>query len=399
MPFLPECDVLTRKNACRIKAKRQRVDVSARQCSANGFSTLRVRLANLILSCPDVKSTAIKINLNQMDAGKLPQSNHFRAKLFPTNLPAPRQRTDQNFHRRNYGSGLAPLALPLARKLCRVPWTRRPTARLSQPVGSGPDFESEVPPPDSLPVGWKDVGDVEVFFPRCAPKRRIHFLGGAFVGVSPRLFYKDFLEKIATNCEAIVVATPYQLSFDYDAMAEAAAGSFERASSQLAEHHPVCGSLPIVAVGHSCGALIHALLAAAGTEYQACVLMSFNNKPISDAIPVPLPDAPENPRFRELARSNVEALLADENVEETLRTARALLQSAGFDSSGSKPEIERKAAPVVHWPRACVETQTDPILLIKGHNLAPCWEVWSTVKRNSPSHERRSSNACLHIFL
>lgn len=67
---------------------------------------------------------------------------------------------------------------------------------------------------------------------------------------------------------------------------------------------------------------------------KACVLMSFNNKPleyawmiflvwmfnciqllwlstkprpISDAIPVPLPDAPENPRFRELARSNVEA--------------------------------------------------------------------------------------------
>ena len=101
-----------------------------------------------------------------------------------------------------------------------------------------------------------------------------------------------------------MVATPYQLSFDYDGMAEAAAGSFERASrhlyafvvfhnasrkwhvakhyrdlreygvngkviveycrekansspfvcplaSQLAEHHPVCGSLPIVAVGAS----------------------------------------------------------------------------------------------------------------------------------------------------
>ena len=36
---------------------------------------------------------------------------------------------------------------------------------------AGPDFESELPPSDSLPVGWKDVGDVEVFFPRCAPKR------------------------------------------------------------------------------------------------------------------------------------------------------------------------------------------------------------------------------------
>lgn len=30
-----------------------------------------------------------------------------------------------------------------------------------------------------------------------------------------------------------MVATPYQLSFDYDAMAEAAAGSFERASRHL----------------------------------------------------------------------------------------------------------------------------------------------------------------------
>lgn len=168
-------------------------------CNLN-LSRERAREHKRLQTCT---GTAIKNNLNQMDAGKLPQSNHFRAKLFPTNLPAPRlaerewslashtkitkqgfvssfwtrvrQRTDQNFHRR-YG-GLAPLTLlqlllaqfalkfhwssmkfsifldsqvrhgratvqriyfrPLARKLCRVPWTRRPTARLSQPVGSG----------------------------------------------------------------------------------------------------------------------------------------------------------------------------------------------------------------------------------------------------------------------
>ena len=110
-------------------------------CNLN-LSRERAREHKRLQTCT---GTAIKINLNQMDAGKLPQSNHFRAKLFPTNLPAPRlagrewslashtkitkqgfvssfwtrvrQRTDQNFHRRNYGSGLAPLALLLAQLL------------------------------------------------------------------------------------------------------------------------------------------------------------------------------------------------------------------------------------------------------------------------------------------
>lgn len=53
------------------------------------------------------------------------------------------------------------------------PWARFAVLRLSSFFATlaGPDFESELPPPDSLPDGWKDIGDVEVFFPRCAPKR------------------------------------------------------------------------------------------------------------------------------------------------------------------------------------------------------------------------------------
>eukprot|EP00438_Fugacium_kawagutii_P005721 Skav230025 [mRNA] locus=scaffold261:70630:73615:- [translate_table: standard] len=144
---------------------------------------------------------------------------------------------------------------------------------------------------------------------------------------------------------AIVIATPYQLSFDYDAMAQSSALSFKSTSSQLMSDYPACGDFPTSAVGHSCGALLHALLAVGGAGYQACVLMSFNNKPISDAIPVPLPDAPNDPRLRELARTNVEALLATENVEDSLRIARTALRNVGLDGSGS--DAARKAAPVL----------------------------------------------------
>lgn len=204
-----------------------------------------------------------------------------------------------------------------------------------------------MPPTDALPSGWKDLANSEVFFPRSRPKRFIHFLGGAFVGVSPRLFYEGFLQDLAEKCEAIVIATPFQLSFDYDAMAEAAAAKFDQTVSRLMAEYPACTDLPVVAVGHSCGALLHALLASAGANYQACVLMSFNNKPISDAIPVPLPDAPRNLQLREFARSNIEAILADENIEENLKAAKAVLQNVGLDASGSNPELARKAAPVV----------------------------------------------------
>eukprot|EP00913_Durusdinium_trenchii_P001467 g1359.t1 len=83
-------------------------------------------------------------------------------------------------------------------------------------------------------------------------------------------------------------------------MAASATNKFVSVSSQF-------GCLPVVAVGHSCGALLHSLRASTGT-YEACVLMSFNNKPISDAIPVPLPDATDAPAsLRELLRNNIEA--------------------------------------------------------------------------------------------
>ena len=56
-------------------------------------------------------------------------------------------------------------------------------------------------------------------------------------------------------------------------------------------HHP--GTLPLIGVGHSCGALLHTIISStfrgsgglASTRREANVLISFNNKRASDAIP------------------------------------------------------------------------------------------------------------------
>ncbi|CAJ1333046.1 unnamed protein product [Effrenium voratum] len=89
-------------------------------------------------------------------------------------------------------------------------------------------------------------------------------------------------------------------------MAALSAASLESVSRSLAADLPDSVDLPLVAVGHSCGALLHSLLAAEGSYGQACVLMSFNNKPVSDAIPVPLPPRLEDSRLRGLVSRNLE---------------------------------------------------------------------------------------------
>lgn len=284
-----------------------------------------------------------------MDAGKWPSPTNALQRRIAPKWCSPRPPAAKKFKDKFLSyHGLAPVAVPVAWRLLGCRWTRKcPWLLRASGSSQGQGSRSSLPPTDALPSGWKDSASSEIVFPRSKPKRFVHFLGGAFVGVSPRLFYEGFLQNLAENCEAIVIATPYQLSFDYDAMADAAAARFERTVSQLTTEYPVCTDLPVVAVGHSCGALLHALLACAGADYQACVLMSFNNKPISDAIPVPLPDSPRNLQLRELARSNLEALLADENIEETLKTAKAVLQNVGVDASGSNPELAQRAAPVV----------------------------------------------------
>ena len=115
------------------------------------------------------------------------------------------------------------------------------------------------------------------------PRAVIHFLGGALVGCSPHVTYRFILEKLA-NEGFLIVATPYDLSFDHLATCDAVLTKFEAVAPTLARQY---GALPVVGVGHSCGALLQVLISSLfpDTPRAANALLSFNNKPVNEAVP------------------------------------------------------------------------------------------------------------------
>ena len=115
------------------------------------------------------------------------------------------------------------------------------------------------------------------------PRALIHFLGGAIVGAAPDISYRYMLETLADN-GFLIVATPYQLSFDYISTCDDIIAKFEKIAPDLAR---TFGALPVIGVGHSCGALLQLLITSLfpDTPRAANALISFNNKPAKEAVP------------------------------------------------------------------------------------------------------------------
>ena len=122
------------------------------------------------------------------------------------------------------------------------------------------------PPTDSTPVGV------------------IHFLGGAFVGAAPHITYRYLLERLS-EANYLVVATPFRLDMDYIRSCDAILTRFDSIGSKLAQEY---GPLPVVGLGHSCGALLQTLITCLfpSAPRAANILISFNNRPASRAIPL-----------------------------------------------------------------------------------------------------------------
>ena len=115
------------------------------------------------------------------------------------------------------------------------------------------------------------------------PRALLHFLGGAIVGAVPHVAYRYLLERLAEK-GYLVIATPYNLSFDHLDTCDVVIQRFERIAPMLARQY---GPIPVVGVGHSCGALLQLLITTLfpDTPRAANVLISFNNKPIKVAVP------------------------------------------------------------------------------------------------------------------
>ncbi|KAL6779007.1 CPLD20 [Auxenochlorella protothecoides x Auxenochlorella symbiontica] len=131
---------------------------------------------------------------------------------------------------------------------------------------------------------WREVAGAWVLNPPGnEPSVVVHFVGGAFVGAAPQLAYRPFLEALAAR-GAVVIATPFHTGFDHTRVADEVHFMYQRALKALG---PRAQRLPTYGVGHSLGSLLQLLLASRYVVQPAGnILMSFNNKPVTDAIPL-----------------------------------------------------------------------------------------------------------------
>ena len=123
----------------------------------------------------------------------------------------------------------------------------------------------------------------------------VHFLGGAFVGAAPQLAYPLLLRRLSA-AGYTVICVPYKVTFKHLECAAKVKERFEGAVRELEDSGRglmVPEGVPIVGLGHSNGSLMHML---GGALYSpgavddrrvANAVMSFNNKQVSDAIPIP----------------------------------------------------------------------------------------------------------------
>lgn len=133
---------------------------------------------------------------------------------------------------------------------------------------------------------------------------------GAFVGAAPHLTYKQLLETLG-DAGYVIVATPYRLDMDYTAICDKILAKFDGVGVDLAKEY---GPLPVIGLGHSCGALLQTLITSLfpDTPRALNILISYNNKPPDKAIPafqeavIPLAealarDSPESRQVRQFA--------------------------------------------------------------------------------------------------
>ena len=104
------------------------------------------------------------------------------------------------------------------------------------------------------------------------------------IGASPDVSYRYVLERLSKE-GYLIVATPFNLSFDHLKTCDEVISKFERIAPTLARQY---GAVPVVGMGHSCGALLQLLITSLfpDTPRAANALISYNNKPVKDAVPL-----------------------------------------------------------------------------------------------------------------
>lgn len=136
------------------------------------------------------------------------------------------------------------------------------------------------------PIQWQEVSGSWVLIPP-QPIALIHFLGGAFVGTAPHITYRWLLEQLAQQGYGIV-ATAFLNTLDHQAIARTVLNRLENIVERLQNRGLLTsGYLPVYGLGHSLGCKIHLLIGSFyDVERAGNILISFNNYPVKQAIPL-----------------------------------------------------------------------------------------------------------------
>ena len=172
-------------------------------------------------------------------------------------------------------------------------------------------------------------------------KTLVHFIGGAFVGAAPHLLYRKLLEELAAQ-GAIVVATPYSTSFDHLRTVDEIFFEYSRVLKELGKTTPEYLRLPSYGVGHSLGSLLQVLMCSRYVvAREGNCLMSFNNKPATDSIPLLSPMIAPSVRMLGPVLSQIATSPLRSQAEGFLETLRNSLPVDDNIKSGLLPLIDQ----------------------------------------------------------
>lgn len=162
-----------------------------------------------------------------------------------------------------------------------------------------------------------------------------HFIGGAFGGAIPQLVYPSLLAELASNGYT-TIATPFPVTFKHKECSESLRDRFEDVLLELRGadlSDLVPEDVPVHGIGHSFGALAHSLIGCSDQQQQveSNVLISFNNKEVEAAIPIPgfLPAL--RLAFQAYDQSPIKLLQSPVPIVKTL--AKEFVKQVKFDAS------------------------------------------------------------------
>eukprot|EP00435_Cladocopium_sp_Y103_P030747 s4448_g7.t1 len=183
---------------------------------------------------------------------------------------------------------------------------------------------------------WTEVAGCPVYFPEAEPPCcLVHFVGGAISGSLPRTSYRRFLEAIAEETGAVVVATPLNSSFDHDLAAKEAAELMDNVLLSLQRQGlRRLATAPIWSCGHGTGAVVQLLVA---TQHRRAGLVLLGLTP-APSLPPNLP--------KPLARLLSGGLkrISQKQLKQGGRFAEALLRGvAELNSSAAEMETTSPA--------------------------------------------------------